>query len=286
MDMETIVRIKDLSKRFGDNILFKGTNLDIGRGETVALTGCNGTGKSTLLKMIAGFMKPSSGTISFDQGLKFNYIPDRFPKLNLCMEELIRHLAGIEGLEMSEIKERSMHYFEMFQVVEMIHTPLKFLSKGTLQKVAVIQALMSMPDVLLLDEPLSGQDKMSQIRFIKEMKRFKENKVTIIMSCHEPFLIDQLADTVYHIADKAWTRQEVSCGKQERNVVIIFKGNRLDWRKCITGASLHQFGETQSNTYFIIREDYACEFLQRMLDQGELLLDYHLYGREEDYTYA
>ncbi|HEX3076066.1 MAG TPA: ATP-binding cassette domain-containing protein [Lachnospiraceae bacterium] len=286
MDKGTIIRIEGLSKRFGDNLLFEGTNIDIAQGETVALTGCNGTGKSTLLKMIAGFMKPSAGKISFNKDLRFNYIPDRFPKLSLSMDELIKHLGGIEGLDSGEIKKQTKRYYEMFQVTEMIHTPIKFLSKGTMQKVAVIQALISKPDVLLLDEPLSGQDKWSQMAFINEMKRIKKENVSIIMSCHEPFLVDQLADVEYHIKGRVWSRKAVSCDKQGQNAVLIFRGNRTDWKKYIGEDSVVTYKEVDSNSYFIIREQDTTDFLQRMIASGETLLDYHLFGREEDYTYV
>jgi ABC-type multidrug transport system ATPase subunit len=286
MDKGTIIRIEGLSKRFGDNLLFAGTNIDITKGETVALTGCNGTGKSTLLKMIAGFMKPSAGKISFDKALRFSYIPDRFPKLSLSMDELIKHLGEIEGLESSEIRKQTDRYYEMFQVNEMIHTPIKFLSKGTLQKVAVIQAFISKSDVLLLDEPLSGQDKWSQMAFINEMKRIRKENVTIIMSCHEPFLVDQLADVEYHIQGRVWSRKALSCDKQVQNAVLIFRGNRLDWRKHIDEDSVVTLKEVDSNSYFIIHEQDTRDFLQGMIASGETLLDYHLFGREEDYTYG
>jgi ABC-type multidrug transport system ATPase subunit len=83
----------------------------------------------------------------------------------------------------------------------MLDTPMKFLSKGTLQKTAVIQALMAHRDVIFLDEPLSGQDVASQSYFAEELKKRKAAGMAIVMACHEPFLIEELADRIYQIKD-------------------------------------------------------------------------------------
>jgi ABC-type multidrug transport system ATPase subunit len=83
----------------------------------------------------------------------------------------------------------------------MLDTPMKFLSKGTLQKTAVIQALAAQRDVMFLDEPLSGQDVASQSHFAEELKRRKAAGMAVVMTCHEPFLIEELADRIYQIKD-------------------------------------------------------------------------------------
>ena len=90
-------------------------------------------------------------------------------------------------------------YVMIFFLKDMLHTQLRYLSKGSLQKVGVIQALVTKPDVLLLDEPLSGQDIDSQKVFIRKMKELQKENVTIIMACHEQYLIDQIYDTQYCI---------------------------------------------------------------------------------------
>ncbi len=78
---------------------------------------------------------------------------------------------------------------------------MKNLSKGTLQKISVVQAFLSKPDILLLDEPLSGQDSESQKTFIRMVKELIKDDVTVIMSCHELFLIDQLSTRILQVKD-------------------------------------------------------------------------------------
>lgn len=202
--MSTILQLNNIGMQFGANELFKASNLVFEEGKTTALVGANGTGKSTLLRIILGYLKPTKGNIHCKNGLRFSYVPDRLPKFNLSMNELLTNLCEIEGFEKEEYQTKLAKYYYIFRVESMIHTPLKYLSKGSLQKVAVIQALIGKYDILVLDEPLSGQDVMSIQQFISIMKELHENGVTIILSCHEPYLVDAIADKVYVINNRYW----------------------------------------------------------------------------------
>ncbi|AZV58560.1 ATP-binding cassette domain-containing protein [Clostridium sp. AWRP] len=97
---------------------------------------------------------------------KIRYVPDRFPKLNFTPCKYIYYMGKIEGLSQTYIDKYSNELFQTFNIDSMKNIRIKCLSKGTIQKVAVIQALISKPNILLLDEPLSGQDDKSQKRFI------------------------------------------------------------------------------------------------------------------------
>lgn len=88
---------------------------------------------------------------------------------------------------------------EDFFLEDMVNIRMSNLSKGSLQKVGVIQALMAPHDVILLDEPLSGQDADSQNVFVTKIRRLKERGITVIMSCHEKKLIEELSDKQFSI---------------------------------------------------------------------------------------
>jgi ABC-type multidrug transport system ATPase subunit len=106
---------------------------------------------------------------------------------------------------------------------EMRDVPIKHLSKGTIQKVAVIQALLTTPDVLLLDEPLSGQDIQSQQLFIQMVQELHQQGVATIMSCHERFLVNQLAHTAYEISDHQLIPLDLSDLKKVEYDLLIFE---------------------------------------------------------------
>ncbi|WP_455715236.1 ATP-binding cassette domain-containing protein [Anaerosporobacter sp.] len=285
--MEVILRTEDLSIRFGNHLLFSNANLMFEKGKTIALIGPNGTGKSTLLKIIAGIVKPTKGYVIYDPNLKFNYVPDRFPKLNLNMEELLTNMAVLDGLEKEESQKKLEYYYDLFQVKEMIHTPLKYLSKGTLQKVSVIQALMGKSDILLLDEPLSGQDIVSERNFIKEIKKLQKKDTTILLCCHEPYLIDQLADKVYEIKGQLWKEKKTELLDYADNTVVTVSGypeNLLkEW--LISNGSIKVFKELDKTILFCSSTDTQRILLQLLEDKYEIT-DCHMFGREEDYIYV
>ncbi|WP_052712580.1 ATP-binding cassette domain-containing protein [Clostridium scatologenes] len=157
--MESLITLENVSKIYGNKCVLDNINLKIVRGQNLAIIGDNGTGKSTLLRIIAGLSSLSSGKrILCTNGdkLKIGYVPDRFPKLNFTPYEYIYYMAKLEGFSQTYIDKCSSELFQTFNIDLMKDTRIKYLSKGTIQKVAVIQAFMSKPDILLLDEPLIG----------------------------------------------------------------------------------------------------------------------------------
>jgi len=203
---ERLLDIKDMTKCYGKKEILRNINLSIHKGDSIALTGHNGSGKTTLLKIMAGLVNPTLGTINNPLHCLINYIPERFPPLNLTPRQYIRHMGLIEGLEGKEISRKSQELFESFFMEGMDNIPMKHLSKGTLQKVAVIQALLRTPSILLLDEPLSGQDIDSQNLFISLINRLRHQGTAIVLSCHEKFLVHRISSEVYEIANGNLTK--------------------------------------------------------------------------------
>lgn len=285
--MEVILKTGDLSMRYGEQLLFSNANLAFEKGKTIALIGPNGTGKSTLLKIIAGIVKPTRGKVIYNQNLRLNYVPDRFPRLNLNMEELLTNMAVLDGLEEKDSKEKLEYYYNLFQVKEMIHTPLKYLSKGSLQKVAVIQAFMGKSDILILDEPLSGQDIVSQKYFIREVEQLQKRGVTILLSCHEPYLIDKLADKVYEIERLKWREKKKDLSNYCYKAVITVEGYSESLLQELKAAKCSSLGiREEDKTILFCKNEDAQKMLLKLLEEDFVVGDYHMFGREEDYLYV
>lgn len=189
--MESLITLENVSKTYGNKRVLDYINLKIVKGQTLAIMGANGTGKSTLLRIIAGLSNLSSGKrILCDNGdkLKIGYVPDRFPKLNFTPYEYIYYIGKMEGLSQMYIDKYSSELFQTFNIDSMKNTRIKYLSKGTIQKVSVIQTFISKPDILLLDEPLSGQDIdinpiMKKLSLVMILSMFV---LLIIASCGKP----------------------------------------------------------------------------------------------------
>lgn len=197
-----LIESKNLAKKYQGRVVFEKIDITLHAGESIAFTGHNGAGKSTLLRVLAKLTTPTLGSVSHAAGLSIQYIPEHFPGTNMSAYEYIQHMARIEGLSAQEATQRGKHLFTAFFMDSMQHTLMKHLSKGTLQKVAVIQALLTRPDVLMLDEPLSGQDAESQQVFIDMMRTLRGEGTAILMSCHERQLINQIAGCVYAFRGK------------------------------------------------------------------------------------
>ncbi|MDD3306739.1 MAG: ABC transporter ATP-binding protein [Acetobacterium sp.] len=218
-----LISLNSISKCFGKKLILKDINLEITPKNAIALLGPNGSGKSTLLKIIAGLAKISSGAIDYAPQLKIAYIPENFPKIELTPVEFIKSLGLIGGLTPAKVNTSMTDLFQAFQMDDMGNVPIKHLSKGTIQKVAVIQALLTTPDILLLDEPLSGQDIQSQQLFIQMVQELHQQGVATIMSCHERFLVNQLAHSAYEISDHQLIPLDLSGLKEANYDVMTFE---------------------------------------------------------------
>lgn len=196
-----MIVLKHVVKEYDKKIILNDIHFTIEQGQSLAFTGQNGCGKSTLLKIIAGLVRPTKGTVCIGKGKLIHYVPEHFPKMNLTARQYLLHMGKMDELQSVELETRIHELAEEFFVSNMLEIPMKYLSKGSLQKIGVIQALLKEQDILLLDEPLSGQDVMSQQVFIQKIQELQRHHVTILISCHEPYLVDVVADDVYQFVD-------------------------------------------------------------------------------------
>ena len=202
MNVEELIRLTNVTKKFKKTAILENINFSVYKGSSIALTGNNGVGKSTLLKMIANLSSVTAGSIVYNGDYLFHYVPEHFPRSKLTVLQYLELMSQIDGILPDARHRRIESLLQDFFMEQMIATPLCYLSKGSLQKVGVIQALLVTPDILLLDEPLSGQDANSQLVFIAKMKDLLAIGVTIIMSCHEKDLVNEISDTVIEIKNK------------------------------------------------------------------------------------
>lgn len=193
-----ILQAKSIKKTYKRKEILKEVDFSLKKGEAVAFVGTNGCGKSTLLRILAKITTADEGEIITSPGCSYSFIPDRYEKTGFTIPQFMKHVQGVLQID---AKEQLKEYYKNFYLEDMLDTPMKQLSKGTLQKAAVIQALLGEKDILFMDEPLSGQDIKSQQFFAQEIKKQKKQGLSIIMACHEPFLIEELADKVYQIKD-------------------------------------------------------------------------------------
>ena len=145
----SILEAKNVSKKYEGKTVLQDISLSAGKGEAIGLVGVNGCGKSTLLRILSGLSNPSSGQVSCSPGIRMALIPDRYEKINMTLQKFMDHMYRMETDR--ENRDEMGRYFREFHLESMLDTPMKYLSKGTLQKAGVIQALLGRRELLFLD---------------------------------------------------------------------------------------------------------------------------------------
>ena len=189
-----MIRIDNLSKYYHGFCAVDQINFEINKGEILGLLGPNGAGKTTILRMLTGFLKPSSGTISVkdftidEHRLEIKkllgYLPESAPLYHdMIVYDYLNYVASIRGVQSERKIPRIKELSVLCGLNEVMHRPINELSKGYKQRVGLAHAMMSDPEILVLDEPTSGLDP-NQIVEIRDIIRQIGKKKTIILSTH------------------------------------------------------------------------------------------------------
>lgn len=190
------IKLENLTKRFGDNIVVSHINLEIPNGTLVSILGPSGCGKTTLLRMIAGFEIPDEGDVFFDKDCVTN-IPANKRNIGMVFQSyaLFPHMTvgenvayGLQQRKLSktQIDTRVQEVINIVHMNEFYKRKPKQLSGGQQQRVALARALAISPRLLLLDESLSALDKKLRVEMQTELRRIlEESKVTTFFVTHD-----------------------------------------------------------------------------------------------------
>lgn len=187
-------------KQIDGTMILQDVSISFSKGERVAITGPNGSGKRSLLKLIGGIYEPTSGQVNRTH-LEIGYVPEHFPEIvRFKIQEyllLIRKMSGKFVGDQYLLKKIAIGA-EHFAITDYLATPLKKCSKGTKQKVGILQAFLIEPDLLLMDEPLTGLDDKAQTELLQQLHSFDKD-MTIIFTAHDALLIEEIADRVIRV---------------------------------------------------------------------------------------
>lgn len=199
--------IKNLTKRYGENVVLNDLSLELENAEVWALVAPNGTGKTTLLDCITNLNNYQSGQITVngidnrDNAIfkKLSYLQDAsilFP--NLTGLDHLKFVSNIQKLPKTRIKE----IVSLTKIEKFYKRPVKTYSLGMKQRLLLAIALINSPEVLLLDEPFNGLDPSSQIELRVMLKEISERGTLVILSTHFLGEISQLTDNLLFLKDK------------------------------------------------------------------------------------
>jgi ABC-2 type transport system ATP-binding protein len=206
-----MIEADHLSKFYGHFAACQDVSFQVRRGEVVAFLGPNGAGKSTTMKLLTGYLAPSTGrariagydmaTDRLKGAAKLGYLPENGPLYpDMTPRSLLDFFADARGLTGSYRRDRLQHVIDVCALDNVIGKPIAKLSKGYRQRVGMAQVLLHEPEVLILDEPTAGLDP-NQIREVREtIRRLGESK-TILLSTHILQEVEAMCSRVIFIAE-------------------------------------------------------------------------------------
>lgn len=189
-----MIQIHDLTKTYGNITAIKGLNFSVKKGEVVGFLGPNGAGKSTTMKIITGYMAPTSGDVKvagfdvFENPIevkkRIGFLPETPPLyLDMYVRDYLTYVAKLKGVEKANLKSYVDAAIEKANLSEVAHRLIQNLSKGFKQRVGIAQALVSNPEILILDEPTVGLDP-KQVAEIRDLVKSLRGHHTIVLSTH------------------------------------------------------------------------------------------------------
>jgi ABC-2 type transport system ATP-binding protein len=233
--MPETIALKGLTKRFGPLLAVDNISMTLESGEVLGFLGPNGAGKSTTMRMITGFVEPTSGTAEvcgFDvtrypveAKRRIGYLPEGAPTYgDMTPGSYLGFIAEIRGFDGAEKHRRIDGVVEKVELADVIHQPIDTLSKGFKRRVGLAQAMLHDPDILIMDEPTDGLDpnQKHQVRaLIREMSAEK----VIIISTHILEEVEAVCSRAVIIANGRLladgTPEELVARAPDHNAVII-----------------------------------------------------------------
>jgi ABC-2 type transport system ATP-binding protein len=234
-----MLEITDVSKSFNRKLALDAVSLHVQKGEIYGLLGPNGAGKTTLIRIINQIIEADKGTLRFDGKLMSNehlrligYLPEErgLYKSMGVLEQLV-FLAQLRGMSKENAAKSANFWLEKFDIKDWSKKRIEELSKGMAQKVQFIAALVHEPDLLILDEPLSGFDPLNVELILNELKSLKSQGKTIILSTHNMRSVEEICDRaalIHHskklAEDSVWN---LRAAQKSGEFSIRFSGNMI-----------------------------------------------------------
>lgn len=210
--MEPVIRISHLQKNYGSKVVLKDINFDIYPGQIIGYIGPNGAGKSTTVKILLGIISEYGGTVElFGKNLrdwdhsykkKIGYVPEVSDLYDvLSGTEYLQFLSALYELDEATAQHRIKQMADIFELTNDLNSRISSYSKGMRQKLMIIASLIHDPEILFLDEPLSGLDANTALVVKELMHGLAKNGKTVFYSSHVMEVVEKISDRIMILND-------------------------------------------------------------------------------------
>lgn len=185
--MSDILTVKDLSMRFEDKTVFSDVNFSLKKGSTTALLGANGTGKTTIIRILMGMLQPTTGTIDFDSDARVGYVP-QFRNIDSDYPLSIRSFIELNTplFKTKKVKQEVDRILEETNLTKIQHTRMGEASGGQKQRAYLAQALIDNPNFIILDEATASLDPKAKIELMELIQHLNaKHHVTVLFTTHD-----------------------------------------------------------------------------------------------------
>ncbi|MBR1764799.1 MAG: ABC transporter ATP-binding protein [Ruminococcus sp.] len=294
--MREIIRVNDMTKDYGEGRGIFGFDFAVEQGEVFGIVGTNGSGKTTTLRHLMGFLKPDSGSCSI-MGLDcrkdahkimkhVGYVPGEidFPDVGTGTS-FLKIQAGFLGIKDTSRIERLVDMFKLDT-----DASLRRMSKGMKQKTALVAAFMAQPDILLLDEPSTGLDPLMRDTLIELILEEKKRRATVLMSSHIFKELDDTADRVLFIDSGRQTEliETKSIGREQPQTYRLGFKSREDLDRFIKTTRLRVLHKNETHLHLdaAVPEQSLGELFSETADYDMRYMKYRPFSLESYYTEA
>jgi ABC-2 type transport system ATP-binding protein len=206
-----VIQLQDLNKYYGSTHVLKGIDLTVGAGQIVGYIGPNGAGKSTTLKILIGMLPDFTGeatvlgmdvrTQALDIKRRIGYVPENAALYDtLTPMEYLQFVGQLYELDTNHIERKALDLLRLLQLADHANARMTTFSKGMRQKVLLISGLLHNPDVIFLDEPLSGLDANAVVLVKEIIRQLANSGKTIFYSSHIMDVVEKISDRIIIIA--------------------------------------------------------------------------------------
>lgn len=282
-----MIKVDCLSRCYGSFTAVDRVSFKIPQGEVVGLLGHNGAGKTTIMKMLTGYLEPSAGTITINgldivekqEAVKslIGYLPENLPLYpEMIVADYLEYVASLRGIDESTIMKAVLEAMKKTGLLEKAMQPISTLSRGFRQRVGVAQAIIHQPKVLILDEPTNGLDP-TQTMHMRKLIRESSESATIILSTHIMQEVEAICDRVIMLRNgEVAVNEMLDVLGESRRIILETNAGLTELREVtdqLNGVvSVVQDGNGKGGKAFIVEMSDDMDIRQAISEISAMLL--------------